>query len=316
MGVASDNHSTVTVREILAELDQALTDHMVWLKVWHRALLCSEPHGDRRWADPPADLGRFGAWFVRNQHKGLVNQPAIRDLASQYRDMHERAHALVQSVRAGTPVARKDYDAFMDTAAAFVARARRLEKAFARASSDLDPLTGLHNRQVMPRELEREQSRALRANRPCCFALADLDHFKAVNDTYGHAAGDRVLVAAAECFLTALRPYDTVYRYGGEEFLFCLPDAPADIAQKILERVLGELRSKSITVHEGRTVSVTCSFGIAQVDADATVDETVKRADRALYQAKNEGRDRVCIWDGADEAATPEAPRPHHVGKG
>ena len=127
---------------------------------------------------------------------------------------------------------------------------------------------------------------------------------------------DRVLVAAAECFLAALRPYDTVYRYGGEEFLFCLPDAPADIAQKILERVLGELRSKSITVHEGRTVSVTCSFGIAQVDADATVDETVKRADRALYQAKNEGRDRVCIWDGADEAATPEAPRPHHVGKG
>lgn len=315
MSAAPGNHSTVTVHEILLELDQALNDHMVWLKVWHRALLCSGPDGGDRRTDPPADLGRFGAWFVRNQHKGLVNQPAIRDLAGLHRDMHQRAHALVQMAHDGLPVARKDYDAFMDTAAAFVARARRLEKAFARASSDLDPLTGLHNRQVMARELERERSRALRASRPCCLALADLDHFKVVNDTYGHAGGDRVLVAAAECFLSALRPYDTVYRYGGEEFLFCLPDAAADIAHKVLERVLGELRSKSIMVREGITVSVTCSFGVAQVDADATIDEVIERADQALYRAKSDGRDRVYTWREAGDAAQPAVSRPHHVGK-
>ena len=305
MTAAPANHGSVTVREILVELDRALNDHMVWLKVWHRALLCAESPGARGWADAPGDLGRFGAWYVRNQHKGLVNQPAIRDLASLHREMHERARALVLSTQAGTPVPRKDYDAFMDTAASFVTHTRRLEKAFARASSDLDPLTGLHNRQVMSRELERERARALRADRPCCFALADLDHFKAVNDTHGHAVGDRVLVATAECFLTALRPYDTVYRYGGEEFLLCLPDAPADVARRILERVLGELRTKPITIQEGRTLSITCSFGVAQVDTDATVEETVKRADQALYQAKDEGRDRVCVWRGAAETETP-----------
>jgi len=305
MSTAPGNHGSVTVREILVELDQALIDHMVWLKVWHRALLCAAPLGAREWADAPGDLGRFGAWYVRNQHKGLVNQPAIHELAALHREMHERARVLAQSVRAGTSVSRKDYDAFMDTAASFVIHMRRLERAFSRASSDLDPLTGLHNRQVMARELERERSRALRANRPCCFAIADLDHFKAVNDTHGHAIGDRVLVATAECFLATLRPYDTVYRYGGEEFLLCLPDAPADIARRILERVIGELRAKSITVREGHTLSITCSFGVAQVDPDATVEETVKRADQALYRAKNEGRDRVCVWRGATEAKTP-----------
>jgi diguanylate cyclase len=301
-------NASVTVREILVELDQALVDHMVWLKVWHRALLCAEPTDAREWSDAPGDLGRFGAWYVRNQHRGLVNQPAIHELASLHREMHERAHALFQSTRDGTSVPRKDYDAFMDAAAAFVIRTRRLEKAFTSASSDLDPLTGLHNRQVMSRELERERARALRSNRPCCLALADLDHFKVVNDTHGHAVGDRVLVAVAECFLAALRPYDTVYRYGGEEFLLCLPDAPAEIAHRILERVLGDLRAKPITIREGQTLSISCSFGVAQVDADATVEETVKRADQALYQAKNEGRDRVCVWGDAAEADATKAP--------
>lgn len=302
MSGAQENQGSVTVREILVELDHALNDHMVWLKVWHRALLCAESPGAEELTDIPGDLGRFGAWYVRNQHKSLVNQPAIRELASLHREMHERARALVQLAQAGTTVPQVDYEAFMDISATFVNHTRRLEKAFARASSDLDPLTGLHNRQVMTRELERERSRALRSNRPCCLALADLDHFKAVNDTHGHAIGDRVLVAAAECFLAELRPYDTVYRYGGEEFLFCLPDAPSEIAQRILERVLGKLRTKSITIQAGRTLSVTCSFGVAEVDPEATIEETVKRADQALYQAKNQGRDRVCVWHHAPEA--------------
>ena len=69
-------------------------------------------------------------------------------------------------------------------------------------------------------------------------------------------------------------------------------------------RVLGELRTKPVTIHEGRTLSITCSFGVAEVDTDATVEETVKRADQALYRAKNEGRDRVCVWRGAAAAET------------
>jgi len=288
----------LTTHDVLAELDQALGDHMAWLKAWHRVFLCGAQAlpGDR--VDDPRDLGRFGAWFVKNQHHSLVNQPALRTLANLHQDMHERAYALAQTARAGSPVSAKDYDAFMDSAATFVTHARRLEKAFARASSDLDPLTGLHNRQVMNRDLQRERSRALRLGRPSCFALADLDHFKAINDTHGHGAGDQVLMATAECLLGALRPYDTVYRFGGEEFLICLPDVSAPMAVQVIERLLQALRSRAIAIDGGGALSMTCSFGIAQVDPDATVEQIIERADQALYEAKRSGRDRACVWAG------------------
>ena len=293
----TSERSAVTVGEIVKELDSALSEHMAWLKVWHRAFLCGERGSRDDLAEDPRDLGRFGTWYVRNQHQGLVSQPAIRALATLHREIHDRAYALARTARGGA-MAPEDYDEFMDMAAAFVADARRLEKAFARASSDLDPLTGLHNRQAMPDELERERERALRVGRPCCFALADLDRFKSVNDRYGHAVGDQVLMMAAECFLAALRPYDTVYRYGGEEFLFCLPDVSEAVAKTILERVLHQLGTRSVPAGDGKLLSVNCSFGVAQVDPETSWEETVERADQALYHAKNNGRGQVWLWSG------------------
>lgn len=116
---------------------------------------------------------------------------------------------------------------------------------------ELDPLTGLHNRHAMERELERERERFLRTKHPCCIALGDLDHFKQVNDSYGHGVGDRVLEASADCFLRHLRPYDSLYRYGGEEFLFCLPDADLKSARKIIERLRLELESRPVEIDRG-----------------------------------------------------------------
>lgn len=288
----------LTTDDVLAELDQALSEHMAWLKAWHRAFFCGAATVPGERADDPRDLGRFGAWFVKNQHHSLVSQPALRALANLHQDMHARACALAETTGSGSPVAAAEYDAFMDTAAAFVTHARRLEKAFARASSDLDPLTGLHNRQVMIRDLRRECARTLRLARPSCFVLADLDHFKLINDTHGHGAGDQVLVATAERLLGALRPYDTVYRYGGEEFLICLPDVSAPMAAQVIERLLRALRARPVAIEGGRVFAVTCSFGVAEVDPDATVEQIIERADRALYEAKRTGRDRMCIWDG------------------
>jgi len=288
--------AAVSTHEILEQLDLAIAEHMRWLKAWHRSLLCAEAPFPEDLAYDPQDLGRFGTWYVKNQHRGLVDQPAVRNLAGVYREMHDQARGLARDARAGLPLFRESYDAFMDTSAAFVAQARRLERAFATASSDLDLLTGVHNRQAMERDLERERTRALRSNRPCSFALADLDRFKAINDAHGHGAGDRVLVAAAERFLAALRPYDSIYRYGGEEFLFCLPDTTATDAQGILERVRRKLEEHPVPTDRGDALAITASFGFAEVDADCSLDETIQRADRALYRAKALGRNRVCSW--------------------
>ena len=295
--------TSISAQEILDQLDQAIAEHVVWLKDWHRTLICADESSTEDLAYDPSYLCRFGSWYVRNQHLGLVDQPVIRNLADLHRNMHDRAEALSEAARDGETLPRDKYDAFMDTAGAFIAQARRLEKAFSAATSDLDPLTGLHNRQAMTKELKQERARALRTESPCCVAIGDLDKFKAINDTHGHAAGDRVLLAIADCFLGQLRSYDAVYRYGGEEFLFCLPNADEATAERILERLRQALKSRRVPLDNGSEVSVTGSFGFAPLSEDITVEEAIDRADRALYRAKTEGRNRVCRWDPAQDSA-------------
>ena len=288
---------------VVSALDRAISEQFAWLTRWHRALLCGGVADAEALSAAAGTLGGFGTWFLHNQHHGLVNQPAIRALAGLDRRLREHGRALAARAARGAPLAAADYDAFMDQAARFIAEARRLERAFVAAAADLDPLTGVPNRQAMARELQRERARALRTGRPCALGLADIDHFKAINDTYGHAAGDRVLAAVADGFAGALRPYDAVYRYGGEEFLFCLPEASVAEAVGVLQRMLEALRTRAIALPGGgEGVRVTCSFGVAAIAADCDLDETIAQADRALYAAKQGGRARVCAWPPAAAA--------------
>jgi diguanylate cyclase (GGDEF)-like protein len=192
-----------------------------------------------------------------------------------------------------------EYDAFMDKVGHFSAQVKRVEKAFRAALSDLDPLTGVHNRQNMLRELAREQDRAKRTGQPCTLALGDLDRFKSVNDTHGHVVGDQVLLAAAHIFMSGLRPYDAIFRYGGEEFLFCLPDTDAHKARPIIDRLRQRLSESTVALDDGTGLRVTCSFGIAEIDRSAELSTILERADQALYAAKAAGRNRVSLWGEA-----------------
>ncbi|MBM3556554.1 MAG: diguanylate cyclase, partial [Alphaproteobacteria bacterium] len=130
-------------------------------------------------------------------------------------------------------------------------------------------------------------------------------HFKRVNDAHGHAAGDAVLTAAANMYVAHLRPYDLLYRYGGEEFLLCLPGADARTASMVLERLRGAIAAKPVEIGEGKTVAVTSSFGVTEMVSEASLEQTIGRADAALYASKNAGRNRVTVW--APDIA---APRP------
>ncbi|CCQ74051.1 diguanylate cyclase [Magnetospira sp. QH-2] len=289
----------MTPAEILDELDRAIGNHLIWLKEWHREIACGSPPFAHELSYDPHHLCRFGTWYVRHQHRGLMDQPALHTLSRLHRDMHDRAHALMGRARSGEILDRADYDAFADSFNAFLAQARRLEKAFSQAHQDLDPLTGVHNRQAMTRELERERERHLRTGEPCCIALADLDHFKAVNDTYGHQTGDKVLALAAESFLTSLRPFDYVFRYGGEEFLLFLPNTTLDTGKQAVERLRETLAVTPIPLNNNEKLPVTASFGLAELIDTATVEATIERADQALYWAKDQGRNRVVAWDGA-----------------
>jgi diguanylate cyclase (GGDEF)-like protein/hemerythrin-like metal-binding protein/PAS domain S-box-containing protein len=174
-----------------------------------------------------------------------------------------------------------------------------LEAEVARRTAQLeqmmqtDPLTGISNRRHLMSIIEMEVARAIRYGRDLSVLFVDVDHFKKVNDTFGHAVGDKVLVAVAGHLKGNIRITDAIGRYGGEEFVVVMPDTPLEGAKTAAERWLGSLRALDIP---GVTWPITASGGVAQFRSGDTMDEFLSRSDRALYQAKADGR--ACVRVG------------------
>ena len=153
-----------------------------------------------------------------------------------------------------------------------------------------DALTGLANRRTLYEALEREIARAARLEEGVSVIIADLDHFKSINDQYGHMAGDRVLAAAASVFASQSRPYDLAARYGGEEFVLLLPSTPAVGACAVAERMRNAIAEMTIAESPRQ---LTISLGVAAWVAGESPEHLMARADAALYKAKKSGRNRV-----------------------
>jgi diguanylate cyclase (GGDEF)-like protein len=169
----------------------------------------------------------------------------------------------------------------------------RCERAEREARTDA--LTGLPNRRYILEACERELAAARRYGRAFSVLLFDLDHFKALNDTHGHAAGDAALVAVAGVLERQVRKPDLPARFGGEEFLVLLPDARESCALAAAERLRATIRDLDLT-----PTRITASFGVATWQpADDGVEDMLARADRALYRAKRAGRDRVFSAEAA-----------------
>ena len=166
----------------------------------------------------------------------------------------------------------------------------------------IDPLTEVLNRRGFDEAAQRLMAQARRKHRPMSVLIFDLDHFKAVNDNFGHAGGDRVLRAVADCVRAHCRAGDTLGRLGGEEFAILADNmAPLD-AMMAAERIRGELAELSI-LPDGS--GVTASFGVAPVFPDSVLADAIARADKALYRAKAGGRNRACLYISAVEENEP-----------
>ncbi|MBI5095403.1 MAG: diguanylate cyclase [Candidatus Hydrogenedentes bacterium] len=159
-----------------------------------------------------------------------------------------------------------------------------------------DSLTGLLNRRAILERLHEELVRARREGDLLAIGMCDIDHFKQVNDTYGHQTGDDVLCGLTQILSESLREYDSVGRMGGEEFLVIMPmKSGADYTSR-LDRLCGRISESKITTRSGE-LSITVSIGVASAAGESTVDTILEAADTALYGAKNEGRNRV-VHDG------------------
>ena len=165
-----------------------------------------------------------------------------------------------------------------------------------KSQSIRDPLTHLYNRRYMEESLEREMHRCNRAGNGLGVIMSDVDHFKKFNDDYGHDAGDVVLVEFANLLNVYFRDSDIVCRYGGEEFIIIVPEAPKEIVLKRAQGVCEEIRDLEI-IHGGKVLpSITASFGVAYMDGELDKGITlIKAADMSLYEAKNAGRNQVVM---------------------
>jgi diguanylate cyclase (GGDEF)-like protein len=164
------------------------------------------------------------------------------------------------------------------------------------AKSQTDAMTGAHTRGYFLDRAESEHARAARYGRPLCVLVFDLDHFKRVNDTWGHAAGDTVLASVVQAGKLTLRSQDVLARMGGEEFAALLPETDLAGGERIAERLRARVEKLTLR-HDAATIGITISIGVALVDPDAAIADTLKRADKALYQAKDEGRNSVVAAD-------------------
>jgi diguanylate cyclase (GGDEF)-like protein len=159
-----------------------------------------------------------------------------------------------------------------------------------------DSLTGIFNRKAILETIHEEFNRAKLRNSPLSFILFDIDHFKKINDTYGHPAGDYVLKETCDLIKNKMiRPTDALGRYGGEEFALLLPGTQSQIAIDVAERIRSKIEQHSF-VFEQKQILVTISLGVVALDSTSkTPDELIALADKALYDAKNQGRNRVCV---------------------
>ena len=161
-----------------------------------------------------------------------------------------------------------------------------------RHEATYDRLTGLWNRGTIVDHLDREIERAAREDRRLAIAIGDLDHFKAINDRYGHLVGDAVLRQVGSRIASALREYDVVGRYGGEVFLLVLPGCDGAEAMLVADRVRAAVAVSPVQV-DTAALAVTLSVGVAEVTAAAGAASGMRRADEALYRAKANGRNRI-----------------------
>ena len=268
------------------------------LLTWENAViyaLTSEHPG----APAPLQISRseFGLWFLHKgmasfgdtaetREVGLISARIDRMLLDRLplASTHAERRALLDDLRAGA-------DAIRGLVAMMFDGIGDLE-------SGRDALTRLLNRRFLPTILRREISLQANTGRQFAVLMLDLDHFKAINDSHGHEAGDRALKHVAALLVENTRGSDYLFRYGGEEFVVVLGSVSRDDALVIAEGLRAAIASSPVVLADGRTLALTGSIGIAVQDGHPDYERVLARADAAMYEAKRSGRDRVVIDDG------------------
>jgi diguanylate cyclase len=279
------------VLHALNSLEAIVSAHTEWLKDWHLDIIEGlSPQRRGQVNPPPLELPKWIEDPVLQAH------PDHQMVCDSLRALQAQAEQVAAAVRTTGAIPTAAYSTFMNTVLAFASAVRQLQNDTWNQLANIDPLTGLGNRRAMWRKLRIEVERQARNRHAFCIAMLDLDFFKEVNDGWGHGAGDMVLQRVASMLTASVRPYDSIFRFGGDEFLLCLPSTDLRAAWAIIDRLRLKVSLWPIELRQGSTIRPSLSVGIAPVEWESGVDVALERADAALYQAKRNGRNCVYVW--------------------
>lgn len=277
----------------IAELDAAVEAHMNWTRrILRCAVLRSAPGGDV--LDPMAHtLCRFGVWFAANRVEfESLDASAARRVEAVHQSMHDAIRSLCAQVLAGQPGLNDDLDAFEASQAELINLLANFKTLILSNAVRQDPLTGLPLRYNIENDFALYQKEARRNRSLLYVVMIDVDHFKPINDTYGHQVGDLVLRHVANTLKQGLRGDEPLYRFGGEEFLWLLKCKSAEEARKSARRILASVGTTPVPIDDEETLRLTITMGLALAGEMEDLSSAIKRADMALYEGKQSGRNR------------------------
>jgi diguanylate cyclase len=285
------------LRGALDELDQALFHHDQWHEELNRTLICGLPPDTRDTEENAHRNCRFGQWLYRPRSTQLAQHEGFQEIENIHERMHRHARELLGDASCRKPVSLDRYERFVNALKQMRLEVLTTKREIEDALYNVDSLSGAASRIGMLTKLREQQALVKRKLQSCSIAMMDFDHFKRVNDTHGHAAGDRVIATVAQTIMHQMRPYDMLFRYGGEEFLICQPNSDLKPAFEALDRLREAIAAMQFTGDQGRAFQITVSFGVTLLDPDVSVEQSIERADKALYSAKSAGRNRVAVWN-------------------
>lgn len=285
------------IRETLLTLDLAIENHRKWFDTLHRSIIFKQEFPKDILNELAHTKCQFGKWYYGNGSQPFKQYDEFNLLEATHRYMHDNARKLSHAFMNNENPSIDIYNKFISYQKEVIRLLQALHDKLINLSHGYDALTGLLNRGFITLMLDGLHDKTMRYNHLYSVAMVDADHFKNINDTYGHAAGDNVLKTISNHLRNSLRKSDSVGRIGGEEFLVILPETNKQEAYLVLDKFRDSISKTKIDTGS-EIINMTLSIGISQVSQeDEDSWQAVKRADYSLYRSKENGRNRVTVSD-------------------
>jgi diguanylate cyclase len=291
------NISHSELQRVMSQLDQAIYNHQQWHNALIRTLVCRLQSDENDINLEAYKKCRFGQWYYNHAPEKLHDYPGFIAIGTAHQHMHELTTHILNISNAGNTIPPLEFDSFANALERLRLEIFTLKNELETLLYNRDPLTMVSTRISMLPILREQQALVSRQGQPCCIVMLDIDFFKKVNDNYGHSAGDAVLAILAHNLSKNLRPYDKIFRYGGEEFLLCLPQTDLIQGHEMIERLRETIANMPMNINSKDVINITISIGLTLLDPDCPVEQTIDYADKAMYTAKSAGRNCTRVWN-------------------